>query len=291
MTRKHESGQALVLVLLSLSVVLTLVLFILSRSVTDVSVSSDQSDSVRAFSAAEAGVEQALVTGSTSILTPAGFQNGNATYTTSVTDYAKGLTEFVYPFLLSSGDSGTVWFLGHDTNGGLITTGAFNGSKMKICWGSGAASASSPAIEVSIYYESGSLSLTNFSTLKIARAVYDPYYLSRTPPDNFLGPDAGSCPVAGKTYAFQKTITFSGFSPAVNTGGLIFAKVRMFYNSTPQDFGVSVAGPGNALPSQAKEIDSKGLAGGSNRRIVVYQGWGEFPFASNSILTPSDITE
>ena len=121
----------MVLALLSLSVVLTLVLFILSRSITDISVSSNQGDSIRAFSAAEAGVEQALVVGSSSSPNnPIG--DAGAKYTATVTNFAEGLTEFVYPFLLSSGDSGTVWFLGHDTNGNRTSAGAFTGNQMKI---------------------------------------------------------------------------------------------------------------------------------------------------------------
>jgi Tfp pilus assembly protein PilX len=93
MTRNRESGQALVLVLLSLSVVLTLVLFILARSITDVTVSSRQEESVRAFSAAEAGIERALVAGT-------GFgttEIGNASYTTSVTDFALGGNDMNFP--------------------------------------------------------------------------------------------------------------------------------------------------------------------------------------------------
>jgi hypothetical protein len=51
------------------------------------------------------------------------------------------------------------------------------------------------------------------------------------------------------------------------------------------------------LPSQGQIIDSNGSAGTggtnntSNRRIVVYQGWAEFPFASNSMFSPLGITE
>src|SRR6185369_6746883 len=96
---RNESGQALVLVLLSLAVVLTLVLFVLSRSVTDVAVSSRQEEAVRAFSAAEAGVERALVVGSSSGST----QIGDATYKANVTSYAEGLPDFNYPIVMSSG--------------------------------------------------------------------------------------------------------------------------------------------------------------------------------------------
>ena len=52
---KIESGQALLLVLLGMAVVLTIVLSILSRSVTDIAVTSREEEALRAFSAAEAG--------------------------------------------------------------------------------------------------------------------------------------------------------------------------------------------------------------------------------------------
>jgi len=283
MKQKSESGQALVLILLSLSVVLTLVLFILSRSVTDIAVSSTQEQSVRAFSAAEAGIERALVTGANYTNYPI----GDATYTATVSKFAEGLTEFVYPSLLSSGDSATVWFIAHEDNGDLTTTGAFTGSGMKICWGSGILDASSPAIEVSIFYETipGTL-----STIKIAREAFDPFNSTgvRPVPNSFApAPVIGACSIGGKSFAFQKTITFP---PTVNLSGLLFAKIRMLYNTSPQGIGISVIE--GTLPSQGQQIDSSGqVAGGSNRRIIVHQSWAESPFASNSIITPVGITK
>ena len=111
MTRVHStkykvqsSGQALVLVLLALAVVLTIVLFILSRSIVDISTSSSGSSAVSAFSAAEAGVEQALVigVGGSAVV-------GSASYTSQVTNVAQGTTGFVYPVDLNSGESMTLW--------------------------------------------------------------------------------------------------------------------------------------------------------------------------------------
>jgi hypothetical protein len=70
----------------------------------------------------------------------------------------------------------------------------------------------------------------------------------------------------------------------VDTSGLQFAQIKMFYNDEPHAVGVKVGG--GLLPSQGKMIDSSGVAGDSNRRVVVYQGWAEFPFASNSLISP-----
>jgi len=61
---KNQKGQAVLIVLLSLSVVLIVVMFVVSRSITDISLSTKEENSLRAFSAAEAGIERALVIGS-----------------------------------------------------------------------------------------------------------------------------------------------------------------------------------------------------------------------------------
>ena len=61
---RKSSGQAVLLVILGMAVVLTIVLSVVSRSVTDVSVTKVEEDSSKAFSAAEAGIEKLLIGGS-----------------------------------------------------------------------------------------------------------------------------------------------------------------------------------------------------------------------------------
>jgi len=233
MTRKQESGQALVLVLLSLAVVLTLVLFILARSVTDVAVSTSQEDSVRAFSAAEAGIENALVIGKE------GSANGS-NYTANVSGYSEGSSDFPYPAPLLSGDSATTWFVAHDpTSENIVcdqTHPCFSGSFMKVCWGNVGTYPNPqfiPAIEVSVYYET---SPGDASTAQIARAVFDPNS-ARLSSNSFASPDPGTCQIGGTNYEFQKTIQFG--STGLNipdtsynfSNGLLFARIRMFYNT------------------------------------------------------------
>lgn len=300
MGRNNESGQALVLVLLSLAVVLTLVLFVLSRSITDVAVSSSQEESVRAFSAAEAGVEVALL----NTVIGSNYSNqltNNSSYNSVITSYSAGNpSDFAFPSPLLSGETMTTWFVGHDSNGNLICDSAaigttcFKGSSMKVCWGNpGVTSADSstwPAIEVSIYYET---TPADPATVRIARAAYDPNS-SRAQTNSFAAPVTGSCTISGMTYPFQETITFSGLgipSGSYNSAnGLQFARIRMFYNTTAgQAVGVTVAGTGANLPSQGESIVSTGTAGGSNRKINVYQGWPESPFGGNAVISPLGI--
>jgi hypothetical protein len=295
MARKGNSGQALVLVLLSLSVVLTIILYILSRSVTDVAVSSKQEEAVRAFSAAEAGIERSLVTGASY---GTAVNRGDATYTTAVTGFASGGTDLPFPYAVSYGDTVTVWFVSHDANGNLSCNAplpCFSGlnPSINICWGNPgtlANSATTPAVELSVYYETPAGSAAN---IRIGRTAIDPN-AGRRVSNSFTTDDGGTCTIGSQTYAFHKTVFFSSIVPAAalsyqNANGLQLAQIRMLYNDVPHTVGVSVTG--GFLPSQGQRIDSSGVAGDSNRRIVVYQGWPEFPFASNAVISPVGITK
>ena len=299
MKKELESGQAIVLVLLSLSVVLTIVLFVLSRSVTDITTSTEQADSVRAFSAAEAGIENALITGAGS----SGDLGGGASYSVAVTNYAEGLPNFNYPVPLLSGDSMTIWFVAHNVDGSITCSPelpCFTGNAMKVCWGNigtVASSPSTPAIEVSVYYETTPGSL---STVRIGRTTIDPNSGRLTP--NYFGTvDAGGCTIDGVNYAFQKTFNLSNMGvPAesyTTQHGLLFAKIRMLYNTnTGHILGTSVNFPGNSnLPSQGMNIVSTGAAGTegslSNRRVSVFRGWQEFPLSGLAVFYPYGISK
>jgi Tfp pilus assembly protein PilX len=293
--RKNESGQALVLVLLSLAVVLTIILFMLSRSITDISISSGQAESVRAFSAAEAGIEKALIVGAGVGLT----EIGDATYSSKVSSFAEGTSDFNYPSPLVSGETMTTWFVAHDVDGNIACSASlpcFTGNTLKVCWGNTGSSAdlaTTPAVEVSVYYES---TPGNLSTIKIARATFDPN-AGRRSSNSFAVPDSGTCSFGGTSFAFTKTITFSDLGiPAASynsQNGLLFARVRLFYNTDIAHIvGTSVDFAGNSiLPSQGIGIVSTGTAGSSNRRINVFQGWPEFPFSGSAIYTPESITK
>lgn len=276
--KTNESGQALVLVLLSLAVVLTLVLFILSRSVTDILVSSKTEEAARAFSAAEAGIEQALVIGTGG----GGGVGSSASYKSTVSDYAVGSPDFNYPIEISSGDTMTTWFVSHDSSTGETLCDAshpcFTGTAMTVCWGKETDSSgvdTTPAIEASIFYESSpGVPLS----MKIARDTADPNS-ARLASNSFTQADNLNCTIADKTYPFQKTITFSdvgiGAGVSGTQGGLRFARIRMLYTDSTEPVGVRVSG--GTLPSQGQDISSTGYSGDSQRKVNVFQGWPEVP--------------
>ena len=280
--KSSRSGQALLLVLLSMAVVLTVVLSILSRSITDVSVTTREEEALRAFSAAEAGVEQSLVIGTGLGET----QIGEATFRTTVTSAVASAKEFASPAGLFSGESLTFWLVGHDDSGDLVcdaTHSCFTGSQIKICWGKAGTpgdSVQTPAIEASIYYDR---TPGNDATVRIARITTDPNTV-RAASNHFSGTDGATCTTAGENFAFSKTINFAGLGiPAAvyqTQDGLQYLKVRMFYNTgETQPVGILVtaaAGNGN-LPSQGLRISSVGVSGDVNRSIDVFEGYSEAP--------------
>lgn len=292
----RSSGQALLLILLSMAVVLTIVLSILSRSITDVAVTTKEEEALRAFSAAEAGVEQSLVIGSSIGST----QIGDASFKTTVTGALTNGKEFANPVGLFSGESLNFWFVAHDDDGALVcnaTFPCFTGQQIKVCWGKSGApanDASTPAIEVSTYYAA---TPGDYSTVRIARITADPNTVRRAS-NNFTAPDAGTCTTDNATFQFQKTIDFASLSvPAGSYGtqnGLQFAKVRMFYNTAethPVGIFINFASNTN-LPSQGLRIESVGVSGDSNRKIDVFQGYGEAPpVFDSSIFSLGGITK
>lgn len=279
MNFKNQKGQAVLVVLLSLSVVLIVVMFTVSRSVTDISLSTKEEDSLRAFSAAEAGIERALVIG-----TDQGGSFGDASFNASVTDFAAGLSSVVYPTSLKSGESAIFWLTRPDETG-------FAGKYVKLCWGDEGTpiGATTPAVEFTVYYTT---KVNDPTTLRIARATFDP--TSRA--NNFSSASIGTCTIDGENFKFYTTIDLSNAS-----GGLGIAKwnisgveqyitAKILYNdSVSHKVGIDISmNSGEVLPSQGSKIESSGTYGDANRSIEVYQLHPMVPSIFENALYSSD---
>ena len=306
-----NQGQALLIVLLTLSVVLTIVLSIVSRSITDISITSLEEDSQRAFNAAEAGVEQALLKGGAIAETDI---DPNPNITTSFNTTVSALTpsgnEFVYPSDLLSGESGTFWFVSQDAFGVLTCSGfpCLRASQINVCWGTAgtpAGSTTTPAVEVFVFYDTTQAGVTSgdFSNANLARLAFDPNPV-RIPNNNFAAA-GGGCPITTRSFAFStgniNLPSDMGISCATNRSGcLILAKVRMYYNHDPlslEDFphpvGIFVTPVGGTgLAAQGILIDSTGVSGESTRKVNVFQAYGEPPFVFDSaVFSSGDVSK
>ncbi|HSX49294.1 MAG TPA: hypothetical protein VLE44_03470 [Candidatus Saccharimonadales bacterium] len=294
---KKQSGQAVLIVLLSMAVVLTIVLSILAASTTDIKLSTNESQSLRAFSAAEAGIEKALVANTSSNGTI-----GSANFTANVTGLAQGQTNYVYPQDVANGDSGILWFVAHDSTGSLVCnqgSPCFTGRSVKVCWGkpgTAANAATTPAVEISVYYLS---TPGDYSTAKVAKAIYDPNNgriasNSYSPSDN----PGTTCTVGSSSYAFQKTIDLSSLGVAAGVysvqNGLQFMPIKMLYNSAEsQPLGIDLSLPGNStIPSQGNQVDSTGTVDQASRKIQVSKGYGQVPSIFDAaIFSPSQLVQ
>ena len=201
---KYQGGQALLLVLLSMAVVLTIVLSVLSRTITDITVTTKEEEALRAFAAAEAGIEQALIIGSNT-----GSFGDDASFTATISNFGHQQSEYVYPEKLLSGESAIIWFVDHDEENGELTcnTGeCFTGSSLKICWGEPGIATNSdttPAIEASIFYAA---TPGDYGEVRIARETIDPNNTRRLT-NNFSTVDVGTCTVGDVEFEFQKIAT------------------------------------------------------------------------------------
>ena len=283
-----RSAQVLVIVLLLLAVVSTVSLAIVSRSVTDVSVSTTQEESSRALAAAEGGVESALSSAVASGATQT-FAN-NATYTVTILPASNG-TDLISGRGLTGGEVETFFLGEHNSAGNLILAGSteYNGGTITVCWGDQAAGPSTtPAVEVSLYY----WNITS-AKFEVVRNAYDPN--SR---GSFSAIDAGvaNCPV-GHTFYFKKVITLAG---SVASGGLALPasvnqqilRVRVLYNGeTPNFVGIKAAA-GKSFPQQGIFISSTGQAGTSTRKVQLLQKYANpLPQFDNAVFSGSSLSK
>ncbi|MFC1710228.1 hypothetical protein ACFL0F_01025 [Patescibacteria group bacterium] len=201
----NSSGQAILLVLLGLAVVLTLVLSVVTRTITDVSLTTRDEESLRAFSAAEAGIEKLLVVGGS---LKEGI--GDGWIDGAVSEYGAGSAGVNYS-ALKSGESATVWFVGHDPDGNLsCDDGCFAQSNvdLKVCWGKEGTSddiSETPAVEISVFYDNSApqaIDSGNYSGVRVARAAIDAH---NPPRGDFSHKDlwASNCTIDGVNYEFS----------------------------------------------------------------------------------------
>lgn len=278
----NERGQALLLVLVGMGSVLVMALSVISRSITDISLSGKEDEASRAFSAAEAGIEHLLV--STNALP---YDDPDLGVTASVSFLSENTNSYFLPQNLLSGETGTVWFVSHDDTGEKLSCGsgkpcfASNPATMDVYWGEDT-TADIPALEVVLYYDSGTpkqaiAATPNYSNVKVMRFAYDISASSRG--------NSFATTVTTNNTTFEGTNFKYHLSTPINLGAvgcnnvsgcLLFAKIRLLYNASAQPVAVSVAS--DTLPAQAKKLESVGTSGESVRKVELIQTYKE-PFA------------
>lgn len=265
--RFFESGQAVLIVVLVMVVVLTVGLSVVFRSVTNLRLSTEEQSSQRAFSAAEAGIEQALKQGCISPTPPgtgcASIAQSN--FIDNSSGFSATITSLNAAELLLNGgtpvvqdDGADVWLsrypdYANQWSGNLI-----------VLWGTTIGDCNNAALEVVV------ISGASKAAAVSKRYVFDPC-AARRGTNNFAAPVTGANLISGTTFNYSATIPIaSGF----------IARVVPIYFSSPIGLrGKDLSNNSLALPSQGTQIVSTGTSGSTQRRVNLFQGYPEIPSA------------
>lgn len=248
---KKNSGQVLLIVVITMIVALTASLSLISRTITNLKISKQNEDSQRAFQAASAGIDRYINAASGTRLTTL----NNSSVTTSITTIQGS------NLLLNNGDPVDqdrgidVWLSNYPNYSGPLYTGTitmyWGSSNQTLC---GLGSNAKPAIELVIL--SGSV-----LSPSVSKQVYD----------GCPGRVTGTVPTSPSPGGILSGVTFNSSADISVINGLIM-KVIPLYNST------IIGLKGNTVfPSQGKVIQSMGTSGDSARKIIYFESYPQIP--------------
>ena len=249
-----EEGQALLIVVLIMVVSLTVGLSVAVRSMTNIRISSEDENSQRAFSAAEAGVEQALNQGNN--FEVSGSLANSTTYQTKVTALPETAFTVQNGTTILKDEPVDVWLSDYPDY-----TSPWSGN-LTVNWGTaGEACATSESSNTQAALEIVLISGSKAAP-KLTEYLLDPCAARRVH-NKFQSPSTPGNTVNGKSFAYKQTI--------VVVSGLI-ARVIPLYAPTVVGVEGSVA-----LPAQGTVVTSTGVSDNTQRKIVSYRGYPKLP--------------
>lgn len=262
-----------------MAVGLTIGLAVSTRSLTDVNLSTRVEESSRAFSAAEAGIEQILeqnlatVTTGTSGSVGSGGQS--ADYNVNLVDVNPGASPYLFPGIIPEGESQVVWLVPHNSGTGTFDDSSrdYTPNLINICWQDFTLPLGTyTALDLTVFFKEG-------ADYKVARIAYDPNS-SRAANTGFTNSGISSgtyCVVGTQRHRYQVLLDMTTLSPSIGAAAIPIAiRLRPVY----VDSRLAVQPVGDNLPVQGKTIQSTGdTASGVSRRWDVL----------NTYAAPQDI--
>ncbi len=265
--QKKQQGQIALIALLVLTIATTVGLSLVARSTTDIALTRNVEESTRAFTAAEAGIEEALRSGmaASGSVSP----DLSITYSVTVASIAAATnTAYVFPKKTAREDTETIWLVNHKADGTLdLAAPQYKSNKIDICWSS---ETIYPAIIVTVLYKESS-----DGSFRIIKGAFDPEP-ARKAARQFSAPtDTISGCGAGTNTVYRRRFIFTDYSASIDPDfdTLIAVRVRPLYSDTQ----LAVISPERALPFQMTRLESVGkTASGATRKIIVYQEYRSF---------------
>lgn len=314
---KNQKGQVIIVMLLTTLVALSIGLIITQRSITDVTTSSQTEQASRAYSAAEAGIERALIKGTpggpTLTITKLELNNQAEARDIKVTPAIPSGTNpeeaFEYP-KISKEVIANFWLANPDPDNNPETSNIdpyYTNPRINIYFGNEDPNPDPPAVEVTIVTKDTSVGGNN--------QYYANKYFFESDPTRL---SSGFEPVASgnsspKTYnPSTETLTVSPFYRSAsiyivktqktnepctlpNNCFPVLARVRILYSNTAQKVAMgppegASCPPGSCLPPQANYYSATGRSGQSEKKIQLFKGIFTIPiFFDFAIFSSGDI--
>jgi len=250
-----------------MTVALAIGISVVQRSLSDISTSTKVEESSRAFSAAEAGIEQVLNSGSTIPVTFMENQSGATVTKTDLLPVVSTHQDALEFPPLSKEQTAHVWLADY-TVGSNPPPAHYIQNTLDVYWGDPTAT-DKAALELTLIYYDGAYKTTKWYLGSTSSNTTSSFVLVTTCSTD------GKIPQGSATkYFCYKRLTGLPTSPSI----LMMLTARLLYNSTSQPFAVQAVGTcavANArdcsIPPQAMVFISTGTAGQTQRRIKLFQ--------------------
>lgn len=249
-----ENGQVILLVVLLLVIAMTVGLSVATRNIVQLKTSLEDTDTQKAFSAAEAGIQEALQTNNN--ITGEKLGN-NATISSVNVVQVQSDTLLLNNGIPLHRDEGTdVWLSTYPNY-----TAPLSG-KITFYWGTGTVPCNEAALEIMLIS-------SPTGTPVITQSVVDHNDCSlRATQNNFTNASAGGT-IAGQTFKYSTTITYTNGS---------FARVISLYNDAIVGVkNTTNAGAPLSLPIQGQLITATGVSGDATRKLTYFQTYEGVP--------------
>lgn len=274
-TTNFQQGQTFLIVILIMVVSLTVGLAVVSRSITNLRTTTEEENSQRAFSAAEAGVERALKlklsqTGSVIADESLASDPNLKIKQVKVTQIGgSGVNQILLNGgeIIQKDDGADIWLVEHNgLNESPNYSSPWTGQFLTFYWGTTTDCNSNPAALEII--------LVGGTTINTRSNRYAVDQCASNRNNHFDPPTAsGSYVINGKTFTFKYTISIPNL-----TNPLITRVIPLYSSTSISVTGCDTIGSNcTDIPSQGRIIDSTGLAGTTERKVTFFQGYPKLP--------------
>jgi len=256
---KKESGQILLFIVLIMTIALTVGLSLAARSVSNLRTVAEEKNSEQAFSAAEAGIEQAL----TNNAPVSGSFANNASYQTTLVTLSG--TEFLLNggTVIPKDTAADVWLSTYPGYTNPVT------GSVTLYWGT-------PSDTCTTSETTNTMAALEVITISGTKAApqttsyaFDPCQ-ARSSSNHFTYVNSGGGTVSNQPFAYKATVAV--------TSGLLMRIIPLY---APVTIGIrGCDGAGNnciTLPNQGTLIQSIGTADTTARKILSFRGYPKVP--------------